>query len=121
MHLMYNTIMDKELIISTIKEWMDIDNDLKEIQKLAKEKRERKKYLTEMLVTIMRDNEIDCFDVNQGKLVYTKRTVKETMSKKYLLKALQAFYREDPEHANEVTDFLLNNRQEKIKEQITRK
>ena len=38
-----------------------------------KEKRKEKKAYTESLVNIMRDNEIDCFDIQDGKLLYTKK------------------------------------------------
>lgn len=113
--------MDKEQLVTSIKEWITIDNELKELAKAAKERRERKKELTNTLVDVMRDHEIDCFDVNEGKLIYTKNKVKETMSKKYLLQTLQSFYKDDPTQASQVSEYILNNRQEKIKESIKRK
>ena len=64
--------MDKERIVETIKDWIKIDNDLKEIQKVVREKREEKKMLTNELCEIMKNNEIDCFDMNDGKIMYTK-------------------------------------------------
>ena len=33
----------KELLISTIKEWIDVNNELVKIQKIVKEHREKKK------------------------------------------------------------------------------
>jgi hypothetical protein len=113
--------MNKEELVDNIKEWIQIDNELKELQKAARERRERKKELTNNLVNVMRDNEIDCFDVNDGKLIYTKSKVKETMSKKYLLNTLQTFYQNDPVKAKELSEFIMNNRQEKVKENIRRK
>ena len=62
----------KEELITYIKEWMQIEKDMKELQKQIKARRERKKILTENLVVIMKNNEIECFDINNGKLLYTK-------------------------------------------------
>lgn len=113
--------MDKTQLIDTIKEWISIDNELKELQKASKERRERKKELTNSLVNVMKENEIDCFDVNDGKLIYTKNKVKTSLSKKNLLLALQSYYKDDPNEGKQVTEFLLASREEKIKESIRRK
>lgn len=113
--------MDKEHIVENIKEWIQIDNELKEIARVAKERRQRKKELTSNLVDIMKNNEIDCFDVKNDKLIYTKNKVKSTLSKKTLMTALQNYYKDDPQQGQQVTEFLLNSREEKIKESIRRK
>ncbi len=113
--------MNKEQLIENIKEWINIDNELKEIQKAAKERRQRKKDLTSSLVNVMKDNEIDCFDVNDGKLIYTQNKVKSNLTKKSLLLALQTYYKDSPEQGNKVTEFLLNSREEKVNETIKRK
>lgn len=115
--------MNKELIVDSIKEWIKIDNELKEIQRAAKERRARKKEITNVLVNIMRDNEIDCFDVNSedGKLIYTQNKVKTGITKKYLMDTLSNFYKECPDKGREVAEFILNNRGETVKENIRRK
>ena len=113
--------MDKEQVVESIKEWIQIDNELKEIAKLAKERRERKKELTNSLVDVMKTNEVDCFDVKDDKLIYTKNKVKATLSKKSLMSALQDYYKDDPQQGQQLTEFLLNSREEKIKESIRRK
>jgi hypothetical protein len=41
-----------------------------------KDKNNRKKLLTENLVTVMKSNSIDCFDINGGALIYKKNKVK---------------------------------------------
>ena len=66
----------KEELITYIKEWMQIEKDMKELQKQIKARRERKKILTENLVVIMKNNEIECFDINNGKLLYTKNKIR---------------------------------------------
>jgi hypothetical protein len=109
----------KEDLINFIKEWLQIEKDVKLLQKQIKEKRERKKELTDNLVNIMKTNEIECFDINNGKLLYTKNKVKGTINKPYLLSALSKYFENNPDiHADEVSQFILENRGEKIKEGI---
>ena len=43
------------------------------------------------------------------------------MSGKYLLQQLEKYYKDKPETAKEVTELLLSNREETIKEDIRRK
>ena len=92
-------------------------------QRQIKDKRNEKKANTETLVKIMRENEIDCFDLdsNGGKLIYTKQKIKKSLSKKHLMKCLMQYFKEDSVQAKEISTFILNNREEKIKENIRRK
>ena len=68
----------------------------------------------------MKNNEIDCFDINNGRLIYSKNKVKAPLSKKTLIGALQKYYDDDDE-AKRVTEFLMESRTETVKEQIRRK
>jgi hypothetical protein len=77
--------------------------------------------LTEKLMTIMRTNSLDCFDINDGKIMYKKTNTKKAFSKKNILQLLNEFYKNDVEKANEVSSFLLENREEVMKEKIVRK
>jgi hypothetical protein len=61
----------KEELVNNIKEWMQIEDEMKVLQKELKERREKKKLLTSTLVDIMKTNEIDCFDMTEGKISYT--------------------------------------------------
>ena len=112
---------DKEALIQNIKEWIQIDNELKELQNASRERRQRKKELTSNLVEVMKDNEIDCFDTNDGKLIYSQTKTRQSVSKKYLLSTLLNFYKDDPLTAKQVTEYILNNREEKINENVRRK
>lgn len=115
--------MDKDELIGRIKNWITLDDEIKQLQKQIKEKRIEKKENTETLVEIMRNNEIDCFDLdaNGGKLIYTKKKVKQSLSKKYLMTCLMQYFKDDATQAKEVSTFILNQRAEKIKENIRRK
>ena len=69
----------------------------------------------------MKTNEIDCFDINDGKIVYTQNKVKTPLSKKHLMAALLDYYKNDPKSAEDVSNFIMDSREEKVKESIRRK
>ena len=111
--------MSKEEIIESVKEWIKLENEIKVLQNELKDRRKRKKELTMMLVETMKNNEIDCFDISDGNIIYTKNKVRSPLSKKYLLSCLNTYFNEHPDiEANEVTEFILENRNVKINEGI---
>jgi hypothetical protein len=69
----------------------------------------------------MKTNSIDCFDINGGSLVYNQKKTKKCLSGKFLLQQLENYYKDQPEVAKEITQHILNNREETIKEDIRRK
>ena len=111
----------KEELINSIKEWIKLDNDITKAKTDIKEKTIRKKVLTETLVTIMKGNSIDCFDINGGALLYKQKKTKKPISAKYLLAELQKIYKDQPEVATDLTKQLLDNRELTIKDEICRK
>jgi len=102
----------KTEIVEHIKEWISIDIELKRNQKAAKDLRAKKKHYTTRLVDIMRTNEIDCFDVKDGKLLYTKTKTRGPLGKKHLHAALDAYFKNNDSVAtSELTAFILDSRQ----------
>ena len=111
----------KEQLVTNIKEWIKIDNEISELKLIIKEKTNKKKNLTENLVTVMKTNSIDCFDINGGCLVYKKNKVKKPISGKTLLTSLQNYYKNDVNIAEEITKYIMDSREEQVKETIKRK
>tara|TARA_B100001989_G_C24351739_1_gene370018 strand:- start:346 stop:690 length:345 start_codon:yes stop_codon:yes gene_type:complete len=112
---------DKRKLIENVRSWIDIDNEIKELQKIMKEKRKEKKLYTNNLVEIMKANDVDCFDIKNGKLLYTKKKVKAPLSKKHLFSSLSNYFKNNKEIIEELGNYILNSREEKIKENIKRK
>ena len=56
----------KEELISNIREWLSVDKDLKKLKAEVKTKTIIKKKLAENLANVMKNNSIDCFDVNDN-------------------------------------------------------
>jgi hypothetical protein len=111
----------KEQLVNNIKEWIKMDTEISELKAQIKDRNNRKKTLTENLVTVMKTNKIDCFDINGGALVYKTNKVKKPINGKTLLAALQNYYKSDPQIAEDLTKHVLNSREEQIKETIKRK
>jgi len=111
----------KEQLVNNIKEWIKIDAEIVQLKAEIKERTNKKKNLTENLVTVMKTNQIDCFDINGGALVYKKNKIKKPINGKTLLASLQNYYKENPTIAEELTKHVLDNREEQIKETIKRK
>ena len=78
-------------LVENVKEWIQIDNQLKKIQKEARELRKNKKTLSLSLIEIMKSHEIDCLDIKEDKLIYSKNKVKKPLSKKHLMLSLLNF------------------------------
>ena len=65
----------KEQLVANIKDWINIDNEISQLKQDIKERNNKKKMLTENLVTVMKTNNIDCFDINGGALIYKKNKI----------------------------------------------
>lgn len=111
----------KEQLVGNIKDWIKIDTEILNLKSQIKEKTNAKKLLTDNLVTVMKSNQIDCFDINGGALVYKKSKTKKPINGKSLLAALQNYYKTDPTTAEDITKHVMNSREEQIKETIKRK
>jgi hypothetical protein len=111
----------KDELIINIKEWIKIDTEINKLKAEVKEKTGKQKELTNALVNVMKSNSIDCFDINGGSLVYKKRKTRKTITGKFLLAQLEEYYKDKPEVAKEITNKVLENREEVVKEEIKRK
>ena len=110
----------KENLIKTIKEWVKIDNEIRELQKQQSTRKVEKKKISETLIEIMRKNEIDCFDINDGQIIYNKKSVKKPITKKILFDILSKYYKGDSNKAEDMQNYILENREEVVKESIVR-
>lgn len=111
----------KEELILNIKEWIKMDNEIAKLKLDIKNKTNKKKELTESLVSIMKNNSIDCFDINGGALVYKQKKTKKTISGKFLLAQLEEYYKEQPDIAKDIAKKVMDNRVEVFKDEIKRK
>jgi hypothetical protein len=111
----------KEELIQNIKEWVKLDNEISQFKKQIKERNDKKKNLTECLILTMKKNDIDCFDINGGAIMYKQSKVKKALNSKTLLLALKNYYKDNENVAEDITKYVMDSREEKVKEIIKRK
>lgn len=111
----------KEQLVKGIKEWVQVDNELLKLKAQVRDMNTKKKELTESLVGVMKQNEIDCFDIKGGSISYKKNVVKKPITGKTLMAVLSEYYKSDPTVAEELTKYVMSNREEQVKETIKRK
>ena len=111
----------KDQLINNIKEWIKINTEIDKLKLEIKERNNYKKILTENLVNVMKTNNIDCFDITGGILMYKKNKVKKTINGKMLLNVLQNYYKTNSQLAEDVTKYIMDSREEEIKETIKHK
>ena len=111
----------KDQLIKTIKEWVKIDNEIRAFQKEVRKKQQEKKNISKDLMDVMVRNEIDCFDIKDGQIMYSKKNIKKPITQKNLLGILANYCKGDMERASEINNFILENREEVVKEEIVRK
>ena len=112
---------NREYMVNKIKQWLAVEQKIKELSLQLKQYRGFKKELNVDLLDIMKTNEIDCFDTKQCKLIYTKRKVKAPLSKKHLIGSLSKFFNNDTDKAKELSQYIMNTREEKTRESIRQK
>ncbi len=112
----------KTHLVNTIKEWIQMDTEIKALQKEQNARKKIKKGLNQILIDIMKDNNIDCVDTKDGSSIcYTTTNVKKPITKKTLNAILAKYYKGDISKATELNEFILENRGTTIKETIVRK
>jgi len=111
--------MDNQGLVQTIKDWLEIESKIGNYSKELRELRKKKKELNVLLMQIMKENEIDCFDCNNGQITYTRNNVKKPVNKKYLSDVLEKYFDgTDPTEAAKLCNYILENRDIQVKENI---
>jgi len=111
----------KTELINNIKEWVKLDNEIRQIKKEEKSRKIKQKVLTDKLMSVMKENKIDEFDTKTGKLSYQTKNVKKPITKKNLMNILSKYYKGDLESATSINDFIMDNREERTVESISMK
>jgi hypothetical protein len=111
--------MDKEVLVENVNEWVDLDKKILKLQSEARELKKRKGAITDILVEVMRKNNVDSFDMKEDSLIYKKQTIRQSINKKMLLETLQNYY--DANMTDKIVEHILEQRKTKTKETIRRK
>jgi hypothetical protein len=112
----------KEKLSQNVKNWLQLDKEIQVLQKELKDRKKKKNDYTNALLTIMKTNEIECVDLNDGKIIYTQNNVKKPINKQHLLDSLTKYFEKNPNiPTDEIVQFILENRETSVKESIRHK
>jgi len=113
------TPSDNDALKRQIREWIALDNDLRRIKKEVRQRTLDKERMTAGLIDSMKRKNIDMVNLADGHLRYESRKVKKPVTQKMLLNLLATYF--DAEEANKVNTFILDHREETVKETLIRK
>jgi seryl-tRNA synthetase len=108
-------------LVDVVKQWVQTDNKIIQLNKMMKDLRQEKKRLNEEMIRTMKQNEIDIFDIKDGQIKYKLEKKKEPLTQKKLLSILEKHPQLGKEQVQVLNDFVYENRAETIKETICRK
>jgi|TARA_Y100000389_G_C17252942_1_gene409031 hypothetical protein len=112
---------DKSRLVENVKSWLQIDTEIKQLQREIRKRRSLKKEMTDSLVEIMKSQDIEIMNTGESQLIRTEKKTKSALSKKHLITSLLDFYKNDKETVAQLTNFIMNTRPEKTVENIRRK
>ena len=110
----------KDDLKTNVKEYLDIDDQIKALNKAVKARRDRKKKLSESILKTMKQFEINNMNTSNGKLIYSVTKQKAPLTKKNLLNCLSLYYN-NSDKANEVSNYVMENRPQIEKVSLKRK
>jgi hypothetical protein len=111
--------METNQLADRIKRWLEYDSRINDLQKQLRTLKKSKKEAADELTVLMKEREVESVNItNVGQILYTKNSVKKGINKKYLTDILSEYYKTNPVIAKEVCEFILENRESKIKENI---
>lgn len=106
-------------LINNIKEWVKLDNEIQQLKTEEMKRKKSQKEVSKYIMSQMKESEIDEFSLKEGTLKYSRKTVKKPLTKKTLVNILTKYYNGNIDEANELNEFILNNREEKVVEKLT--
>ena len=110
--------MQNDELIENIKNWIISDDKIKQLQKETRLLKKNKKIIEKNLKYLMKNGGFKEIDTNNFKIIYSKKIVKKSITKKYLKNILAKYFSNNIEKAEEVENYIQNNREEVIRENI---
>lgn len=111
----------KDQLKDYLRQWVRVENEIGTLSAEIKKRKLIHQQLSASLLSVMRQNEIDCFDLANGRIVYSKTKIKAPLNNGQIKSALTTYYKDDADKAASLTEFLLSSRVEKTRESIKMK
>lgn len=121
-HNMINNIVDNEIAIdstskemtesmnealleefkSNVKQWLELDNQLKRLAAASKERRKKKDEINRSILEFMSKFNIEDLNTKDGIIRYRKTFVKEPLSQKTIKNKLEELFKDDKENFEKI-------------------
>tara|TARA_B110000438_G_C15387927_1_gene467706 strand:+ start:223 stop:597 length:375 start_codon:yes stop_codon:yes gene_type:complete len=115
-----NTHEYKEDCTEKVKEWLRIDDEVKEIMSKVKMLKQRQKEISHYIIHYMKVGGIENLTFSGGYLEFSTKKIKETLSKKKMSTLLNEYYKDDNSKAGKLLNYINENQAIKEKVQLKR-
>ena len=100
-----------------IRDILHIEREMIALRKRKKELDKRKKDISDNLMALMKEREIDSFDTKQNRIVF-KKTKTQTMNKNVLYRVVEDYYKGNQEAANDLHSYIYDNLPVRMRETL---
>lgn len=100
----------KEQLKSNVKTYLELDDQIKALNKAVVERRKQKNKLTNEILEMMGKFEIDNMNTKNGRLIYSVTKTTKPLNKSNLLTGLNIYFNNE-DQAKSVTKIVLDNRE----------
>ena len=111
----------KEELVSNLKTWIQLDNDIKSLRSQVREKLAIQKKISQDLIVIMKDNEIDTLNTSEMHFTCAQKEVRAPLSKKYLENVLLEYFDNNSQKASEMQEYIMSPRTATTKDYLKTK
>ena len=110
----------KEDCTDKVKEWLRIDDEVKEIMNKVKMLKHRQKEISHYIIHYMKIGGIENLTFNGGYLEFSTKKTKEALSKKKMSFLLNQYYKNNNSEADKLLNYINENQVIKEKVQLKR-
>ena len=100
----------KDQLKLNVKSYLEIDDQIKALNKAIAERRKKKKELSEEILSTMKKFEIDNMNTKNGRLIYSVNKRSKPLNKTNLISGLNIYFKNE-EISKNVSKIVLNNRE----------
>ena len=109
----------KEQLKTNVKNYLEMDDQIKALNKAIVERRKKKNELSEEILGTMKKFEIDNMNTKNGKLIYSSSKSTKPLNKSNLISGLNLYFK-DEDKAKNVSKLVLDSREKVDKVKLRR-
>lgn len=103
-------LINKQALQQNVKDYLEIDDQIKALNKAIKERRQKKTELSNEILVTMKKFEINNMNTKNGKLIYAVSKSKKGLNTKSLIKGLNLYFKDELK-ATEVGKIVMDSRE----------